>query len=324
MSVREIAVVQEQVAPPVVIDGPERLPALVIDFDALVLRADAWREELHDIIKRGVGGGWVAEVRVVGQYTLEQAGWIAELTHLTGRRLRLVGSPEARPQLLPGQSATIETVDGREEFVVGIARRGRLEQGLKRAIDLVVTLPLLMLAAPLMALVALAVRLTSAGPALYAWRVVGENGRPFTGYKFRTMHNHADQRKDELVDLNEMIGPVFKMRRDPRITPLGRWLRRYSVDELPQLWSVLRGDMTLVGPRPAFQGEYQRYELWQMRRLSTKPGITCIWQVQGRNQINDFEEWASLDLNYIDNWSIWLDLRVLARTITAVLRGTGH
>src|SRR6266496_2892984 len=137
------------------------------------------------------------------------------------------------------------------------------------------------------------------------------------------MVSNADQLKTDLYARNEMVGPVFKIKDDPRTTKFGRFLRKYSLNELPQLWSVLKGDMSLVGPRPAFRHELDRYELWQKRKLCVKPGITCLWQVSGRNRISDFDEWVRLDLEYIDRWSLWLDVRILARTAWAVCSGTG-
>jgi exopolysaccharide biosynthesis polyprenyl glycosylphosphotransferase len=195
---------------------------------------------------------------------------------------------------------------------------------LKRAIDIVVSASLLLLLMPLFLLIAVAIKLTTPLlPVFYPWRVIGLKGLPFTGYKFTTMVANADQWKNELMDQNEMSGPVFKVKNDPRTTPLGRLLRKYSLNELPQLWSVLKGDMSLVGPRPAFRHELDRYELWHKRKLCVKPGITCIWQVRGRNRISDFDEWVRLDLEYIDHWSLWLDFRILARTVLAVVAGTG-
>jgi len=165
---------------------------------------------------------------------------------------------------------------------------------------------------------------TSAGPAFYQWRVVGFNKRPFKSWKFRTMLENADELKSKLWDKNEMQGPVFKMRDDPRITRVGRILRRFSLDELPQLYSVLKGDMSLVGPRPPLIGEVNRFESWQRRKLSLKPGLTCLWQVSGRNEIRDFNDWAKLDLEYIDNWSLWLDLKIFFKTVYVVLSGSGR
>jgi lipopolysaccharide/colanic/teichoic acid biosynthesis glycosyltransferase len=193
----------------------------------------------------------------------------------------------------------------------------------KRAIDLTVSVFGLVILSPLFLVVGLLIKLTSSGPVFYAWDVVGFRGRPFRGYKFRTMVSDADVLKMQLLHQNEMNGPVFKITDDPRITPLGRILRKYSIDELPQLWSVLKGDMSLVGPRPAGPHEWEKYEPWQCRKLSVTPGMTCLWQVSGRNQIKDFDEWVKLDLEYIDHWSLWLDLKTLLRTVVAVLQGTG-
>jgi lipopolysaccharide/colanic/teichoic acid biosynthesis glycosyltransferase len=198
-----------------------------------------------------------------------------------------------------------------------------IQQVAKRALDIVVSLTLLTLLSPLFVLVAVLVKLTSRGPALYEFRVLGKNARPFVAYKFRTMVENADDLKPALLSHNEMQGPAFKMRNDPRITPLGRWLRKLSIDELPQLWSVLVGDMSLVGPRPPFADEFVQYKSWQWGRLAVTPGITCIWQVTGRSDIRDFDDWAALDAEYIKTWSLGLDLKILLMTIPAVLRGRG-
>ncbi len=193
----------------------------------------------------------------------------------------------------------------------------------KRTVDVTVAIVALSLLLPLLMLLAMLVAATSRGGPFYRWRVVGQGGRPFTGYKFRTMVPNADALKAQLQAANEMSGPVFKITDDPRITPIGRFLRKYSLDELPQLWSVLKGDMSLVGPRPPLQTEWEQFEPWQRRKLSVKPGITCLWQVSGRNDIRDFDEWVKLDLEYVDNWSLWLDLKILLMTILSVVRGTG-
>ena len=152
---------------------------------------------------------------------------------------------------------------------------------------------------------------------------MGKNRRPITSWKFRTMVKNADEVKEKLKKNNEMNGPVFKMTNDPRILPFGRFLRRFSLDELPQLFSVLKGDLSLVGPRPPLQSEFKEFNLWHRRKLTVKPGLTCLWQTNGRNEIRNFDEWAKLDLQYIDNWSLWLDFKILLKTIPAVLRGTG-
>jgi len=194
----------------------------------------------------------------------------------------------------------------------------------KQLLDLAGSLVLLVVLAVPLAVVAVLIKLTSPGPVLFRQQRSGLNGRPFTLYKFRTMVSNAEQLKHELAAMNEMSGPVFKVSNDPRVTPLGKFLRKFSVDEFPQLYNVLRGEMSLVGPRPLPVDEVKRFnDLAHRRRLSMKPGLTCLWQVSGRNQVTDFKEWVRLDLEYIDNWSLWLDLRILCRTVPVVLVGTG-
>jgi exopolysaccharide biosynthesis polyprenyl glycosylphosphotransferase len=194
----------------------------------------------------------------------------------------------------------------------------------KQAIDVIGAFILLILFSPFMLLAAALIKLTSPGPVLFRQQRSGLNGQPFTMMKFRSMTTDAEQRQHELAAFNEMEGPVFKVTNDPRITPVGRWLRRYSVDEFPQLWNVLRGEMSLVGPRPLPVDETRRFhDLAHRRRLSVKPGLTCLWQISGRNEVKDFKDWVRLDLEYIDNWSLWLDLKILLRTVPVVLLGTG-
>ena len=194
----------------------------------------------------------------------------------------------------------------------------------KRIFDLLVSGILLILLSPLFLFVAVAIKLTTPQlPVFYPWRVVGQKGLEFTGYKFTTMVPDADERKADLHAQNEMSGPVFKIKQDPRVLPLGRFLRKFSINELPQLWSVFKGDMSLVGPRPAFRHELERYEFWHKRKLSVRPGITCLWQIRGRNQITNFDDWVRMDLEYIDNWSLWLDIKILVRTAWVVIAGTG-
>jgi len=193
----------------------------------------------------------------------------------------------------------------------------------KRISDVTASLSLLVLLSPLLLLTAALIKATSPGPVLFKQRRSGLNGRTFALYKFRSMFADADARKKELEKLNEMTGPVFKIKNDPRITPVGRFMRKSSIDELPQLWNVLRGDMSLVGPRPPLPAEVAQYERWQRRRLSMRPGLTCIWQISGRNKITDFNEWVRLDLHYIDTWSLALDMKILLKTIPVVLLRKG-
>lgn len=192
----------------------------------------------------------------------------------------------------------------------------------KRALDVAGATASLVVLAPLMFTIAAAIRLTSPGPILFRQTRCGLGGRRFTLYKFRSMINNAEQLKAELHQLNELDGPVFKISDDPRITAVGRWLRRFSIDELPQLWNILRGDMSFVGPRPAIPEEVEQYETWQRRRLRMRPGLTCIWVLEGRNHL-DFNRWIQLDLAYIDTWSLWLDAKIFLRTIPIVLSGRG-
>jgi exopolysaccharide biosynthesis polyprenyl glycosylphosphotransferase len=192
----------------------------------------------------------------------------------------------------------------------------------RRVMDLVLASLLLFATLPVMTLAGVLIRATSAGPIFFRQVRLGLHGRPFTMYKFRSMNHGAEQQRSELDTINEMDGPVFKSSQDPRITPVGRWLRRFSIDELPQLYNVVRGEMSLVGPRPPLADEVARYERWQRRRLSMKPGITCLWQISGRNHVG-FDEWMRLDLSYIENWSLLLDLKILLKTVPAVLLGRG-
>jgi len=194
----------------------------------------------------------------------------------------------------------------------------------KRILDVMGAFVLLVVTSPVMLGVALAVRYTSPGPTIFSQNRSGLHGRPFRMYKFRSMVTNAEQARAELEAMNEMSGPVFKVKRDPRITPVGQWLRRTSLDELPQLWNVIRGEMSLVGPRPLPLYETANFaDVSQRRRMSVRPGLTCLWQVRGRNQITDFKDWVRLDLEYIDRWSLLLDLQILLRTVPVVLFGWG-
>ena len=213
---------------------------------------------------------------------------------------------------------------GRPVLVFRTAPEASWQGITKQVIDMVGSLVLIILLSPVFLLAALAIRFTSPGAVLFRQQRCGLNGQPFTMLKFRSMVSDAEQRKHELAALNEMGGPVFKVTNDPRVTRVGRTLRKFSIDEFPQLFNVLRGEMSLVGPRPLPVDEVERFDdPAHRRRLSVKPGLTCLWQVSGRNNVKDFKEWVRLDLEYIDNWSLWLDLRILWRTIPVVLVGTG-
>ncbi len=192
----------------------------------------------------------------------------------------------------------------------------------KRAIDLVGASVAIVLLAPVVLLAALVVKITSRGPALYKSTRLGRHGKPFTFYKLRSMTIGADAERANLMHLNEADGPVFKLRQDPRVTRVGQWLRSSSIDELPQLLNVIKGDMSLVGPRPPLPDEVDKYEVWQRRRLDVKPGITCLWQISGRSRLG-FEEWMRLDLEYIRRQSLATDVWILLRTVPAVLSREG-
>ncbi len=192
----------------------------------------------------------------------------------------------------------------------------------KRVFDVVVSSLVLLLGAPLFLAIGLLVRIDSPGPVLFRQRRIGLHGRRFWLYKFRSMIDGAERQKAALRDRNEMSGPVFKMRDDPRVTRVGRWLRKTSLDELPQFWNVLKGEMSVVGPRPPVPSEVRQYERWQRKRLAVKPGITCTWQISGRNEV-EFDRWMQLDLHYVENWSLWHDLTIVLRTIPAVILGKG-
>jgi exopolysaccharide biosynthesis polyprenyl glycosylphosphotransferase len=224
------------------------------------------------------------------------------------------------PRSLSGLS--FDELGGLPLLTFSTAPHDELVLFVRRSIELVLAGLLLLVLSPLLLVIAVAIKLDSPGPVLFRQLRCGLHGRPFTFLKFRSMRVDAEALKKHLAPYNEMDGPAFKMTNDPRVTPLGRFLRRTSLDELPQLWNIIRGDMSIVGPRPAVLEEVRQYEPWQRRRLSMKPGLTCLWQVNGRNELT-FEEWMRLDLEYIDNWSLWLDVKIAFKTIPAVLLGRG-
>jgi exopolysaccharide biosynthesis polyprenyl glycosylphosphotransferase len=241
---------------------------------------------------------------------------VAALCHQEGKRMRLVLLPHVAP-ISGGRVETlgefqILTISNGPDRLIGLAA--------KRVMDVLLASLALVVLSPVLLVLAAAIWLEDRGPVLFRQTRVGLNGRPFKIVKFRTMVPDAEARLAEVAEGNEIAGPAFKIGDDPRITRIGRILRRTSMDELPQFWNALRGQMSIVGPRPPIPGEVAEYDLWHRRRLSMKPGITGLWQVSARLEA-EFDRWVELDLTYIDRWSIWLDLKIMARTIPAMLSG---
>ncbi len=221
----------------------------------------------------------------------------------------------ARPQ--------VDTIDGVPVVTIRSGPEDGWQLVAKRIMDVIVSLSFLILLSPFLLLVALAIKIDSRGPVFFRQERVGLNRRRFYVLKFRTMVEQADKTQESLEELNEADGPVFKIRKDPRVTRLGRFLRQFSIDEFPQLINVLRGEMSLVGPRPLPLRDVKLIDTqWHKRRFSVKPGLTCLWQVNGRSDLS-FERWVRMDLEYIDTWSLILDIKILLKTIPAVLRGSG-
>ena len=204
----------------------------------------------------------------------------------------------------------------------GLLNASQLKLTIKRGIDIIASIFFLILFSPILLITALAVVTTSKGPAIFKQYRIGKDGQPFEFYKFRSMSATAEEDRFLLLDQNEAGGPIFKIASDPRITPVGAFIRRTSIDELPQIWNVLRGDMSLVGPRPPLPEEVQQYSAWERQRLTVRPGVTGIWQVSGRSDL-DFETWVAMDIEYIEEWSPSLDFSLMVRTIPAVLSGRG-
>ena len=222
----------------------------------------------------------------------------------------------------PISKATSTTFLDFPAVVYSSAPDDRAHLSMKKVIDWFGAMAGVALSLPFAIAAAAAIKLEDGGPVFFRQTRSGRNGKPFTMLKFRTMVPHADKLKESLNGKNEMSGPVFKIKNDPRVTKVGALLRKTSIDELPQLINVLKGDMSLVGPRPPLPDEVAKYDRWQRRKLSVKPGLTCLWQVNGRNRI-DFEDWMKLDLEYIDNWSLWLDTKILMKTVPAVFKREG-
>ena len=244
------------------------------------------------------------------------------------RLLHICEQQHIRAQIVPDffqltkHQLQVEELDG----IPLLSSRNLSIQGwnfvLKRAADLFLTTVFVLVTLPLTALIVLAIRLDSIGPIIYKQTRIGKNGKPFICYKFRSMVIDADAQRNQIAQMNEATGPLFKMRNDPRTTRVGQWLRRYSLDELPQFYNVLRGEMSLIGPRPNLPHEVAQYQEWHKKRLSVSPGITGLWQVSGRSDLT-FDEMVLLDIYYVENWSLALDLHILLRSIPAVVKGRG-
>jgi lipopolysaccharide/colanic/teichoic acid biosynthesis glycosyltransferase len=232
-------------------------------------------------------------------------------------------APGSRRAIAPNAAffSTLPGWDG-EASIPLTPDRGVYQRAGKRALDSTLAFGAILILSPLLCAIAVAIKLEDGGPVFYRSVRVGQGGRRFSFWKFRSMIRNAESCRDRLQDLNQVDGPVFKIENDPRITRVGRWLRRSSLDELPQLWNIVRGDMSMVGPRPPIPEEVLKYEPWQLRRLSVRPGLTCLWQISGRCTI-PFDEWMRLDMEYIDRRSFLLDAQILIRTIPAVLSGEG-
>jgi exopolysaccharide biosynthesis polyprenyl glycosylphosphotransferase len=286
---------------------------IVAELDLNQTRLDDFVNRLHELAVNGV-------VLSTKHTLFDRAEAVIRACELEGVEVWLVAE-FFKTQI---SRTSFDDFYGRPVLVFRSAPEASWQGLVKQAIDFVGATVALVIASPVLIVVALIVKFTSPGPVFFRQARSGLNGAPFTIYKFRTMVTNAEQIKHELAAMNEMTGPVFKVTNDPRITPIGKWLRKFSLDELPQLFNVLRGEMSLVGPRPLPVDEIKRIsDLAHRRRLSVKPGITCLWQVSGRSQILDFKDWVRLDLEYIDNWSLWLDFKILLRTIPAVFAGTG-
>ncbi len=207
-------------------------------------------------------------------------------------------------------------------IIIDIVRRSCLESSSKRLLDILIALSTLIFLSPVLLVIASLIKLTSKGPVFYTQTRVGKGGANFEMIKFRSMVVNASKMKRDLIEANEMDGPVFKMKNDPRITGIGRFMRKHSIDELPQIINILKGEMSVVGPRPPLPIEVTEYKDWQKQRLAVTPGLTCIWQVSGRNDLS-FEEWMNMDMEYIENWSILLDIKLILKTFGVVFSGNG-
>ncbi|HLU37898.1 MAG TPA: sugar transferase [Planctomycetota bacterium] len=297
--VGELAFSGEETRPPIA--GVEHLGTTADLQDVLK------RHAVDEIVVCPTDGVWATEVKSLLRFC-----------QTTGLSWRL--APDCFG--IPADRSSVDYIGDVATYAMAGGFGERRLLWVKRAIDLVGSAVGLVLLAPLMLTIALAIWITSGRPILFKQVRVGVNGRLFHMFKFRSMVKNAEELRHQLEAGNEQTGPVFKMKHDPRVTPIGRFLRRYSLDELPQLFNVLLGDMSLVGPRPPIPSEVMQYDWWQRRRLSVRPGLTCTWQVSGRNAIG-FDKWMEMDLAYIDGWNLALDMKIMAKTVKEVMRGGG-
>src|SRR4051812_8499511 len=290
-----------------------------VGFVSLTPRAENGMTDIGSLSRLRRHFGEIHEGLIAGpRFPPEQAVGLVDLCHSHGVRVRVAPSTMEilmdRVEFIPGQ--TVPLFELKPPVFEGI------DFVVKRSFDIVVAALLVLFLSPLLLFAALAVKLTSRGPVVYRSVRRGLGGAPFACFKFRTMYDDADAQQLELEDVNEKGGAIFKIRNDPRVTPIGRFLRRWSVDELPQLFNVLRGDMSLVGPRPLPERDYQQLEEWHRKRYLVLPGMTGLWQVSGRSEL-DFDELVRLDFLYLERWSVFLDLSIMLKTIPAVLRAKG-
>lgn len=307
-----------------VLDTPELRTRLIGFLD--YRRKDFWR--YHDIPLMGHPDSLkeiVANTQVDALFWAVEQEDVAASAEMLDTAEKMGVSVFVMPSLYDPRVAKVRPtyINGLPAMVYRSIPENHAKLLTKNIIDRLGALLGVILSLPIMLITALLIKLESRGPVFFKQVRSGLNGRPFNLYKFRTMCSDAEKKKERLLEQNEMSGPVFKIKEDPRVTRVGRILRKYSIDELPQFFNILRGEMSLVGPRPPLPKEVSQYEPWQHRKLSVRPGLTCLWQVNGRNEI-DFDEWMRLDLRYIDNWSLWLDTKILAKTLPAVMKGSGR
>ncbi len=322
---RRVAVVGQGGLAAEVVERFASHPEWGYDFAGYVLEDGAEPEEGSPVLGRLSGFGRLLQEQVLDEVVFavptERLAAVQEAARLCeeqGITVRIF------VDILHGGLARLESAaaDGLPMLAYSSVPTNELALAVKRAFDVAVSAAVLLLLSPVLLAIAVAIKRESPGPVLFRQRRVGLNGREFDLFKFRSMHVDAEAQLAGLLALNEASGPVFKMRHDPRVTRVGRFIRKTSFDEFPQFWNVLRGEMSVVGPRPPIPDEVRQYERWQRRRLSVRPGITCTWQISGRSDVS-FDRWMRLDLEYIDNWSLLGDLQIFAKTIPAVLTARG-